>query len=578
MTTNRKWYDGMATTEDWWAVWLGLIMFGAGLFTIWGVDLVGWMAKTKTWEWTQFWNNPGWGKLLSVTHGKAGKAYAGMHPFVSLLVTWAVWTVLTCIGAYFQKLDVKKFFLGFTTLFFLTWASWIIGHEAHFKALKTSQSINTAQVWGDDLYCMTKVHKCSKAIKKAAKELGVTDVIEAGSRPGASQAEIDAARAAAAQVLADKDVKKKTTRLSWALQLGGGFSYMLALAVGLVIGNLFKGFANFLSEAAKPEWYIKTAIVYLGVKLGKMWIQSSMEIAAGGGGAGSNLILEMALAGAAATFVAYLTFWPLIYWVGRRFFGLRRDAAAVLGSGISICGVSAAIATAGAIRAKPILPVAVSMLIVIFALIELVVLPPVYTAIAPNQPIVNGAATGMTVKTDGADAAAGAILDEMMVAKHYRETGELWQSDYILSAAILTKIWIDVFIGVWAFVLSALWLYKVESRPGERVAASEIWFRFPKFVLGYFIAWFTYIIIATVWPETMKAAKSGAGVVQGGMRKMMFMLTFVAIGAVTDFSKLKGMGKLAVLYAIGLFVIIAPIAYVVAWIFHRGMTPPLVTG
>jgi uncharacterized membrane protein YadS len=101
-------------------------------------------------------------------------------------------------------------------------------------------------------------------------------------------------------------------------------------------------------------------------------------------------------------------------------FKLRRDASAVLSSGISICGVSAAIATAGVIRARPVLPVAVSMLIVVFAMLELVVLPTAYSTIAPDHPIVNGAAMGMTVKTDGADAAVGAILDELMVANHCR--------------------------------------------------------------------------------------------------------------------------------------------------------------
>ena len=60
------------------------------------------------------------------------------------------------------------------------------------------------------------------------------------------------------------------------------------------------------------------------------------------------------------------------------------------------------------------------------------------------------------------------------------------------------------------------------------------------------------------------------------MRKMMFMLTFVSMGILTDFSKLKGMGKFALFYAIGLFVVIAPIAYGVAYIFHRGMMPPIV--
>ena len=70
--------------------------------------------------------------------------------------------------------------------------------------------------------------------------------------------------------------------------------------------------------------------------------------------------------------------------------------------------------------------------------------------------------------------------------------------------------------------------------------------------------------------------KVGTGIVQSPMRKMMFLLTFVSIGMITDFSKLKGMGHLAILYAIALFLIIAHIAYTVAYLFHHGMMPPLV--
>jgi uncharacterized membrane protein YadS len=549
MAVNRKWTDGMLSTEDWWAVWLGLLMFVAGLLTIWGVDLVGWMTKIHTWEITNLLSDFSWGKLVA----PAGKAYEEMPPFVSLLTTYAVFTILVCIGAYFQRLNVTRFFWGFTAIFFITWSVWIIGHEAHFKALKTTQSVMQSKIYGSDVYCTSKVNTCSKEINTALKDLGVNTA--AGQQP-------DAETAAKAV-----DMAKHAVRLSWGLQLGGGFSYMLALAVGLIIGNLFRGLAGFLREAAKPEWFIKTAIVYLGIKLGLMSMKAT------------GFAVELALAGAAATFVAYLLFWPIVYTLGRKVFKLRRDASAVLSSGISICGVSAAIATAGAIRARPVLPIAVSMLIVVFAMFELVVLPTAYSTIAPDQPIVNGAAMGMTVKTDGADAAAGAILDELMVANHYRATGALWESDWILSAAVLTKIWIDVFIGVWAFILAIIWVYKVDRKPGEEhVGASEIWFRFPKFVLGYFIAWFTYVGIAVWFPEAIKAASVGAGVVQSPMRKMMFMLTFVAIGVITDFSKLKGMGRLAVLYAIALFAIIAPIAYVVAYIFHRGMMPPVLAG
>lgn len=558
VAVSRKWTDGMLTTEDWWAVWVGLILFGAGLLSIWGVDAVGWMAKTKTWEWSSFWSDPNFNALLKVSNGKAGKAYEGWSGFGSLIMTFIIFGAITTIGAYFQKLNVKKYIIGFSFIFFITFASWMGGHEAHFKAAKTSQSMLQSDIYGSDVYCLTKVNKCTAKINKALKKMGVD--VGAGQIPNKEQA---------AEAV---NKTKKTIRMSWGLQLGGGFSYILSLLVGLFIGNFMKGFAKFLRESAKPEWFIKTAIVFLGVKLGHMSISSSAKV-----GAGGSLMLDMALAGAAAAFVAYLIFWPIVYTLGRKAFKLKRDASAVLASGISICGVSAAIATAGAIRAKPILPIAVSMLIVVFAMVELVVLPTAYTAIAPHQPIVNAAALGMTVKTDGADAAAGAILDELMVAKHYTDTGELWEEDWILAGAVLTKIWIDVFIGVWAFVLAIIWVYNVEKRPDQdRVGPSEIWFRFPKFVIGYFIAWLTYVAIVVWFPDSASAADDGAKVVQSPMRKMMFMLTFVAIGVITDFSKLKGMGKLTLLYAIALFLIIAPIAYLVAYIFHNGLVPPVV--
>ena len=211
-------------------------------------------------------------------------------------------------------------------------------------------------------------------------------------------------------------------------------------------------------------------------------------------------------------------------------------------------------------------------------MVELVILPGFYTYISPDQPIVNGAAMGMTVKTDGADGAAGAILDELMRANAVNQFGIVWEEGWILSAAVMTKIWIDVFLGVWAFILALVWVYNVEQKTAghSTVPVSEIWHRFPKFVVGYFVAWFIYLGIAMFLPDMIEAAKQGANIVQSPMRKMMFMLTFVSIGIITDFSKLKGMGRLTLLYAIALFLIIAPIAYIVAWIFHHGMMPPVV--
>ena len=495
--TNRRWTSGMLTTEDWWAVWVGLLIYVASLLSLAGLDTVGWMTRPRSWEWTNLIGEFSWSKLLRVS----GASYAEWHPLATWLATYFVFTALLSIGAYFQRLDLKRFVLGFTAIYAITWACWIVGNEMHLAAVD-------AAVGGTNAY--------------------------------------------------------RDHRLGWGLQLGSGAPYLLALLAGLAIGNFAKGWAGKLREAAKPEWYIKTAIVFLGVNLGAMTIEAT------------DFALDLILTGAAATFVAYLFFWPLVYTLGRRVFKLRRDAAAVLSSGISICGVSAAIATGGAIRARPIIPVTVSMLVVVFAMIELLILPGLYTAVFPDQPIVNGAAMGMTVKTDGADAAAGALLDELMTARHLQETGELWRSGWILSSAVLTKLWIDVFIGVWTFVLALVWVYKVERRPDQvTVGASEIWFRFPKFVLGYLAAWLTFLAIAASWPQHAETLDAGTSALQSPMRHLMFMLTFVAIGIITDFSKLKGMGRLAVLYALALALVIAPIAYAVAWIFHRGLTPPL---
>ncbi len=500
MTTNRRWSSGMLGTEDWWAVWIGLTIFAASLLSLGGVDLVGWMARPRAWEWTEVVGAFAFGKLFA----PAGAAYAGWHPLASFAVTYLVFTAFFSVGAKYLGLDVRRFALGFTVLFVVTWAAWIAGNELHLTMVD-------AAVSGRNRY------------REAA--------------------------------------------LSWGLQLGEGAPYLLALIAGLALGNFAKRFAAArLAEAARPEWYIKTAIVFLGVNLGSQVLEAS------------GFAIQLILTGAAATFVAYLFFWPIVYALARKVFKLKRDASAVLASGISVCGVSAAIATAGAIRAKPVIPVSISMLVVIFAMLELIVLPGVYTTLAPDQPIVNGAALGMTVKTDGADAAAGALLDELMIARNLQLTGEQWQPGWILSASLLTKIWIDVFIGVWAFVLAIVWIRHVERRSDAvGVSAMEIWFRFPKFVLGYFVACIVYLVIATRGPEIAAALDMGTPAVQSPKRTRLFMLTFVAMGAITDFSKLKGMGKLALLYGLALVVVIAPIAYAVAYLFHRGLAPPLAT-
>lgn len=518
--TNRKWYSGMTTQEDWWAVWMGLFFFFLGFLSITGVDLVGWAVYPTAWVFSPPGNK---GLISHAFYALGGKYSITAKDFYhglgwwSILWTYGVFTITTCIGAKCMKWDLGRFFKGWTIIFFMTIACWFIGHHAFFAANKTN--------W---------------------------------SKYG----------------------------LNFALSLGGGASFIIALIVGLIIGNFFKGFANYLSVAAKPEWYIKTAIVFLGVKVGYLPIKAAAtSVKLGHQMAG--LTGDLFFAGAVATIVAYMIFWPGIYIIARLIFKLPRKTAAVLGSGISICGVSAAVATGGAVRAKPVVSIMVSALVVVWAVIELVVLPGIFTHVWPGtgDPLVAGSAMGMAVKTDGADAAAGDLLDEFMRNKVTVETNGAvqWPEGVITTSAVMTKVWIDMFIGLWAFVLAMIWVYRIERKPGETVLPSEVWHRFPKFVLGYFAAWFIYLGFffgtGAGAPESMtllKAAKVGAVPVEKGFRKLFFMLTFLSLGVITDFSKLAEakFGRMVWVYFVALFLFIIPVAVIIAYLFHHGMQIP----
>jgi uncharacterized membrane protein YadS len=123
--------------------------------------------------------------------------------------------------------------------------------------------------------------------------------------------------------------------IGWSLSLTGEAGFIIALAVGLAIGNLLPGVAAWLREATRPELYVKTAIVILGGALGVQ--------AAGARGLATAVMFR----GFAAIVEAYLLYWALVYLIARRVFHLSREWSAPLASGISICGVSAAIATRG---------------------------------------------------------------------------------------------------------------------------------------------------------------------------------------------------------------------------------------
>jgi len=367
-----------------------------------------------------------------------------------------------------------------------------------------------------------------------------------------------------AYIAATPDALKKFG-IGWSLQLTGEAGFIVALIAGLIVGNFFPGLADSLKEATRPELYIKTAIVILGAGLG---VKSAEAI---------GLASAVLFRGLCAIIEAYLIYWAVVYFISRKYFRFSKEWAAPLASGISICGVSAAIATGGAIRSRPVVPIMVSSLVVIFAVVELIILPFLAQGFLWQEPMVAGAWMGLAVKTDGAAVASGAVVDALIRAKTLAETGINYKEGWMLMTATTVKVFIDIFIGVWAFILAVIWCAVIECKPGERVRAGQIWERFPKFVIGYALTFLIMLLLCLGNPGIIKVAKAATAQMDS-FRVLFFVLTFFTIGVVSNFKKLweEGIGRLAAVYILCLFGFIIWVGLLISWIFFHGVKPPIV--
>ncbi|MDX9858800.1 MAG: putative sulfate exporter family transporter [candidate division Zixibacteria bacterium] len=356
----------------------------------------------------------------------------------------------------------------------------------------------------------------------------------------------------------------KAFDISWSMNLTSEAGYIIALLVGLFIGNFAPGFARAINEGIRPELYIKSAIVILGGYLG---ITAAEQL---------GLATSVMFRGFCAIIEAYLIYWALVYFISRKYFKFSREWAVPLASGISICGVSAAIATGSAIKARPVVPIMVSSLVVIFAVVELLLLPFLSQQFLSGEPMVAGAWMGLAVKTDGAAVASGAIAESLILAEAAVRYGVNYQPGWIMATTTTVKVFIDVFIAVWAFILAWIWSTRIERRENEKVRISQIWDRFPKFILGYMATFVIVILIAVLAPSLVKSTKA-AMAEANVFRGIFFVMTFFTIGVSSNFRKLwtEGIGKLALVYVICLFGFIIWIGLFISWLFFHGVTPPI---
>jgi uncharacterized integral membrane protein (TIGR00698 family) len=292
-----------------------------------------------------------------------------------------------------------------------------------------------------------------------------------------------------------------------------GVEYVIfALFLGLLISNTI-GTPAWLKPAVQTEYYIKTGLVILGAGL---------------------LFLEIVQAGALGIIQAVLVVtvvWYVCFWIARKL-KVDDDFAAMLSSSVAICGVSAAIATCGAIQGDKKKLSYVTSLVLIVAVPMMILMPWLVRAFQIPD-IVAGAWMGGTLDTSATVVAAGALI-----------------SDAAMKTGVIVKFSQNALIGVAAFILVVWWTYKGTTVGAAKPSAGIIWERFPKFVLGFLIASFLFSFFL---PTDMVRGTGGA---LGELRTWWFALAFVCIGLETRFVDLATMegGRPAVAFLAAQFV------------------------
>ena len=184
---------------------------------------------------------------------------------------------------------------------------------------------------------------------------------------------------------------------------------------------------------------------------------------------------------------------------------------------------------------------------------------------------------GLAVKTDGAAVASGAITDALIRARAL-ETGIAYEAGWILTTTTTVKVFIDVFIGIWALVLAVVWTYGIEKAGAEGAGA-----RRSETIPGLCLRVFRPVPC----PARPDAGPAGSGpAARGGhgpdrpLRGLFFAMTFFTIGMASDLKRLwaEGIGRLALVYVVSLFGFIIWIGLAISWLFFHGVHPPTIPG
>ena len=273
---------------------------------------------------------------------------------------------------------------------------------------------------------------------------------------------------------------------------------IFSLIIGLVINNVW-GTPEWIRPALASELYIKTGLIFLGTTI---LFQD---------------LLKSGALGLIQAVIVVFTVWNFAFWLFRRL-KLDKELSLMMASGVSICGVAAAIASAGAIKGdSKKLSFVVSLVLVIA--IPMIVLMPFLAHLIGLSETLAGAWIGGTIDTTGAVVATGALFGEEA-----------------LKISTIVKFSQNVLLGIAAFAIAIYWNVTQQGDrrdlEGKKPSAGLLWERFPKFVLGFILASlvFSLFFAGEEYKPLAKSLKA--------FQTLWFTLGFVSIGLETNFRQL----------------------------------------
>jgi uncharacterized integral membrane protein (TIGR00698 family) len=282
---------------------------------------------------------------------------------------------------------------------------------------------------------------------------------------------------------------------------------IFSLAFGLLIGNLFQ----------LPEWFKKSLTTELFVKIGLVLLGTSVIF---------GDILKAGSLGLIQALMVVVSVWYFAFWVCKKL-NVDEELRMMISSAVSICGVSAAIATSGAIQGdSKKLSYVISM--VLITAIPMMLLMPIAAEWMGLSQEVTGAWLGGSIDTSGAVVASGSLVGEKA-----------------LEISTIVKFSQNVLLGMAAFAISVYWTYTQtpEGQHYQKPTLGVIWERFPKFVIGFVGAslLFSFFIETEVYNEVKGDLK--------GLQNLWFALAFTSIGLETNFKDLLQESNQRPLYA-----------------------------